>query len=299
MGAGASSAVVADADSSAAGEVGLGDLPDSCVAAVMLHLDPVEICRLARLSRSFRSAAAADFVWETKLPTNYRYLIEKARSFSSSSSSSGSDEEEVAMTKKEMYARLCRTVPFDDGTKQFWMEKSRGGICMAISSKGLAITGIDDRRYWNYIPTDESRFHTVAYLQQIWWLEVAGEVDFCFPAGTYSLYFRLHLGRATRRLGRRMYNHEHIHGWDIKPVKFQLWTSDGQHALSQCHLDEPGCWKRYLVGDFVVEKSDVPTNVKFSMTQIDCTHTKGGLCVDSVLIYPKGFRQDKYFHTYM
>ncbi|KAJ6804152.1 F-box protein PP2-A13-like [Iris pallida] len=285
MGAGASSAMGAEG-----GEIGLGDLPESCVAAVMLHLDPAEICRLARLCRSFRGAAEADFVWETKLPANYRYLLEKATS--SCSSSSSSDEEDRVITKKEIYARLCRPIPFDGGTKEFWMEKSRGRICMAVSSKGMAITGIDDRRYWNYIPTEESRFHTVAYLQQIWWLEVSGEVDFCFPVGTYSLYFQLHLGRASRRLGRRICNHEHIHGWDIKPVKFQLWTSDGHHALSRYHLDEPGCWNRYHVGDFVVEGSELPTKVKFSMVQIDCTHTKGGLCVDSVLIYPKGFRQD-------
>ena len=28
---------------------------------------------------------------------------------------------------------------------------------MSISAKGMAITGIDDRRYWNWIPTEESR----------------------------------------------------------------------------------------------------------------------------------------------
>jgi hypothetical protein len=33
--------------------------------------------------------------------------------------------------------------------------------------------------------------------------------------------------------------------------------------------------------------------LKFSLAQIDCTHTKGGLCVDSVLIYPKGFEPEK------
>ena len=128
---------------------------------------------------------------------------------------------------------------------------------------------------------------------------MAGEIDFCFPPGTYSLYFRLHLGRASKRLGRRICSLEHVHGWDVKPVKFQLRTSDGQHAVSECHLDEPGCWNRYRVGDFVVSKSDVSTKVKFSMTQIDCTHTKGGLCIDSVLIYPKGFRQDKAIRSYI
>lgn len=137
------------------------------------------------------------------------------------------------------------------------------------------------------------RFHTVAYLQQTWWFEVDGEIEFCFPPGTYSLFFRLHLGRPCKRLGRRVCNAEHVHGWDIKPVQFQLATSTGQGVQRQCFLEEPGSWIHYEVGDFVVESSDAPTRIKFSMMQIDCTHTKGGLCVDSAVIYPHGVRPDR------
>lgn len=280
MGAAASSGLGTEGEA-ASHEPGLGDLPENCVAELMLRLDPPEICLLARTSRTFRGAASGDFVWETKLPRNYRYLLNKAL---------GEKEREVGMSPKKIYARLCRRNPFDGGTKEFWLEKHRGRLCMSISSKALVITGIDDRRYWNYFPTDESRFHSVAYLQQTWWFEVSGEIEFNFPPDTYSLYFRLHLGRASRRLGRRICSTEHVHGWNIKPVRFQLWTSDGQHVLCQCNLDDPGCWIRYHVGDFVVENA---TKVKFSMKQIDCTHTKGGVCVDSVLICPKGLRQEK------
>lgn len=138
----------------------------------------------------------------------------------------------------------------------------------------------------------EHRFCSVAYLQQIWWLEVDGEVEFPFPAGTYSLFFRLQLGRSSqKRFGRRICNTEHVHGWDIKPVRFQLWTSEGHYASSQCFLTEPGKWNYYHVGDFVVENPNASTKIKLSMTQIDCTHTKGGLCLDSVLIYPSEFRE--------
>lgn len=284
MGAAASSILGPEGDGGAQ-ETGLGDLPESCIAEVMLHLDPPGICKLAKLSRTFRGAASGDFVWETKLPSNYHYLLQKA---------SDDKELEVPLTKKEIFARLCRQNPFDGGTKEFWLEKFRGRFCMSISSKSFLITGIDDRRYWNFIRTDESRFLSVAYLQQIWWFEAVGEIEFCFPPGTYSLFFRLHLGRPSRRLGRRICTTEHIHGWDIKPVRFQLWTSDGQHALCQCTIDEPGCWIRYHVGDFEVVSSDSPIKVKFSMEQIDCTHTKGGLCVDSILIYPKELRQDNF-----
>lgn len=41
--------------------------------------------------------------------------------------------------------------------QEFCLEKKRGLICMWISSKALSITGIGDRRYWNFIPTAESR----------------------------------------------------------------------------------------------------------------------------------------------
>ncbi|KAJ8644166.1 hypothetical protein MRB53_005914 [Persea americana] len=52
-------------------------------------------------------------------------------------------------SKEDIYARLCRPIPFDGSTKVVWMEKSSGGICMSISTKELSITGIDDRRYWS------------------------------------------------------------------------------------------------------------------------------------------------------
>ncbi|ERN19355.1 hypothetical protein AMTRI_Chr09g22720 [Amborella trichopoda] len=267
---------------------GLGDIPESCVASVFMYLSPPEICKLARVNRAFRGAASADFVWESKLPSNYRELWQTLFS-----------ECPENLTKQEIYALLCRPVPFDGGSKEVWLEKTTGAVCLTISSRAMSITGIDDRRYWNWIPTDESRFHGVAYLQQIWWFEVDGEVEFCFPEGAYSLFFRVHLGKASKKLGRRVCNFEHIHGWDIKPVRFHLSTSDGQNASRDCYLEESnkngsewnkpysrGAWLKCHVGDFRVNSSDSPTKIKYSMTQIDCTHTKGGLCVDSVFIVP-------------
>lgn len=111
-------------------------------------------------------------------------------------------------------------------------------------------------------------------------------MEFPFPVGTYSVFFRLRLGRMAKRFGRHICNSEHVHGWDRKPVQFQLWTSNGQHASSQCILNETGRWIQYHIGDFVVENDNKLMKIKFSMTQIDCTHTKGGLSLDSVQIYP-------------
>lgn len=136
-----------------------------------------------------------------------------------------------------------------------------------------------------------SRFQTVAYLQQIWWVEVVGEIEFQFLPGTYSVFFRLQLGKASRRLGRRVCNLDQVHGWSIKPARFQLSTSTGCDVVSECYLNEPGNWVHYRVGDFHVDSPETAVRAKFSLVQIDCTHTKGGLCVDSVLIYPSEFRE--------
>ncbi|KAL6585429.1 hypothetical protein OROMI_002073 [Orobanche minor] len=278
------------------GRPGLGDIPESCVACAFLHLSPPEICNLARLNRAFRGAASSDAVWETKLPSNYHHILDLLPH----------PDVHKNLTKKDIFALLSRPLPFEDDNKVVWVDKFSGRVCMSISAKAMSITGIEDRRYWNWISTDESRFNVVAYLQQIWWFEVDGSIKFPFPPDIYTLSFRIHLGRFSRRLGRRVSNFDHTHGWEIKPVRFEFSTSDGQQASSECFLDDPqqddggnnsyntshkrGCWIDYKVGEFIVGQSDTETEVRFSMKQIDCTHSKGGLCVDSVSIVPVELR---------
>ncbi|XP_044473672.1 F-box protein PP2-A15-like isoform X2 [Mangifera indica] len=272
---------------------GLGDIPESCVACVFLYLTPPEICNLARLNRAFRGAASSDSVWEKKLPPNYQDLLYFMPS-----------ERYQHLSKKDIFALLSRPVLFDDGNKEVWIDRVTGRVCMSISAQAMAITGIEDRRYWNWISTEESRFHVVAYLQQIWWFEVDGVAKFHFPPDVYTVSFRLHLGRFSKRLGWRVCNFENTHGWDIKPVRLELSTSDGQQASCECCLDETeqgdangnhkrGCWIDYKVGEFIVTNSETATEVRFSVKQIDCTHSKGGLCVDSVFIIPSHLKERK------
>ncbi|PHU05201.1 F-box protein PP2-A15 [Capsicum chinense] len=273
------------------GRPGLGDIPENCVACVFMYLNPPEICNLARLNRAFRGAASSDAVWESKLPPNYQQLLDHLlpplnyHDFS----------------KKDIFALLARSVSFDDSNKEVWLDRISGRICMSISSKAMLITNMEDRRHWTWFPTEESRFHVVAYCQQEWWFELSGTVKFPFPPDIYTLTFRVHLGKISKRLGRRACNFEHTHGWDLGPVRYELSTSDGQHAVSECFLDDMGQddpngnirrgnWIEYKVGEFIVSTSDPVTEVKFSMKQIDCTHSKGGLCVDSVSITPSDLK---------
>lgn len=186
---------------------GLEDIPENCVALVLMHMDPPEICKLAGVNRLFRGAASADFIWESKLPSNYQFLLDKAMEF---------EEKEKALLnlrKKDVYSRLCKRnslngvskVSFSlfflyleslwfglwtldwfrvfELVKEFWLDKRTGGLSMAISWKALTITGIDDRRYWNHISTEESRWEDFRSSEEFWFCIVVEQNLLCLSLG--------------------------------------------------------------------------------------------------------------------
>lgn len=112
MGSGFSSFLVLSSAPSAPAvppETNLGDLPESVVGSVLVHLNPQEICRLAALNRAFRGASSADFVWESKLPENYDSIV--SRVFGDG------NEFPSNLCKRDIYARLSRPNSIDGGTK--------------------------------------------------------------------------------------------------------------------------------------------------------------------------------------
>ncbi|XP_065043640.1 F-box protein PP2-A15-like isoform X2 [Musa acuminata AAA Group] len=156
---GASLSNLTEAGSDGSGGPGLGDIPESCVACVFTYLTPPEICNLARLNRAFRGAASSDSVWEPKLPSTYPQLLSLLPPETVSNRSPLSK-------KKDIFAFLSRPIPFDEGTKVLWLDRATGGVCLSVSAKGMTITGIEDRRYWSWIPTEESS-RSSSYIR--WW----------------------------------------------------------------------------------------------------------------------------------
>lgn len=59
-------------------------------------------------------------------------------------------------------------------------------------------------------------------------------------------------------------------------------------------IQNVGSWANYHVGEFTVDDPNSVTKIQFSLTQIDCTHTKGGLCVDSVIICPSSLGKEMF-----
>ena len=87
------------------------DVPENCISIVLMFLEPPEICKLAALNRAFRAASSADFIWNSKLPSNYAVLLCRILPPCSS------DIDYRRLPKKEIFARLSRPNLFDRGTK--------------------------------------------------------------------------------------------------------------------------------------------------------------------------------------
>ncbi|KAF0904913.1 hypothetical protein E2562_038698 [Oryza meyeriana var. granulata] len=98
----------------------LGDMPESCIAAVLLYLDLPEICHVTHLNQAFRGIASTDWVWVAKLPANYVAYVNSDNNGDGDSAMEGNGSRSsfaVAMIKNKIYARMCLPTPFDGGTK--------------------------------------------------------------------------------------------------------------------------------------------------------------------------------------
>ena len=81
MGAGVSTTATENDDGgtfSLSSETSLDDIPENCISSMMMNFDPQEICSLARVNKTFHRASSANFVWESKLPQNYKFLLNKS-----------------------------------------------------------------------------------------------------------------------------------------------------------------------------------------------------------------------------
>ncbi|XP_056851681.1 F-box protein PP2-A14 isoform X2 [Raphanus sativus] len=148
---GAASSSLAGSEAYAGKLCGLEDVPENCITAMFMYMEPPEICILARVNRSFHRASRSDTVWEHKLPLNYKFLVRRILE-----DQQVGEKDKVISRTKEIYARLCQPNLFDAGTKEAWLDKRSGKMCLAISPKAMKITGFDDRRYWERISSDES-----------------------------------------------------------------------------------------------------------------------------------------------
>ncbi|WJX12803.1 hypothetical protein P8452_03258 [Trifolium repens] len=145
------------------------DLPEECIAAILSRTTPLDAGRLSILSKTFRSAADSDAVWNQFLPSDPNFI---------DSVISNSPSLANIPTKKALYLALSdRPVIIDDGKKSFQLDRKSGKKCFMLAARSLAISWGDDLRYWNWIVMPDSRFPEVAKLCYVWWLEIRGMIN--------------------------------------------------------------------------------------------------------------------------
>ncbi|XP_050234720.1 F-box protein At2g02240-like isoform X2 [Mercurialis annua] len=173
-------------------EVDLEELPEGCIANILSFTTPLDACKLSVVSKTFRSAADSDDLWDKLLPSDYHSIISRSSSFSSSSSS-------LISSKKQLYFHLCHNpILIDDSKKSFSLEKQSGKKCYMIAARDLMIAWGGTPQYWQWKIFTDSRFAEVAELEFVWWLEIRGKIDTSIlsPETNYAAYlvFRLREG---------------------------------------------------------------------------------------------------------
>ncbi|KAG7558498.1 F-box-like domain superfamily [Arabidopsis thaliana x Arabidopsis arenosa] len=162
-------------------------LPEDCISKVISHTSPRDACVVASVSKTVKSAAQSDLVWEMFLPSEYSSLV-VARSAN-------------LLSKKEIFLSLANdSVLIEDGKKSFWLEKASGKKCFMLSAMDLTIIWGDAPAYWQWITVPESKFEKVAELRNVCWFEIRGKIS-CgmLSKGThYSVYvvFKTATGRS-------------------------------------------------------------------------------------------------------
>ncbi|XP_045809081.1 F-box protein PP2-B10-like [Trifolium pratense] len=145
------------------------DLPEGCIATILSRTTPLDAGRLSLISKTFRSAADSDAVWDQFLPSDPNF-IDSIISHSPSLAN--------IQTKKALYLALSdRPIIIDNGKKSFQLDRRSGKKCIMLAARSFAISWGDDERYWNWIAMPESRFPEVAKLDLVWWLEIRGIIN--------------------------------------------------------------------------------------------------------------------------
>ncbi|GLJ20927.1 hypothetical protein SUGI_0382010 [Cryptomeria japonica] len=262
------------------------EVPENCISEILSFTTPRDACRLAAVSKAFRSAASSDSLWDKWLPAHYAQIL--ANSVSPITFS----------PKKQLYFHLCQSIFLNGGTQRFWLQRPTGKVCYLLSSRELSIVWGDDERYWGWSPGEvaNSSFTEVAEVKKVAWFEVKSKFDcrLLSPNTDYSLSFLIKFG--PRPIG-----------WNVLPLKFSITTVEGDEVKSGRLLrDREGAsidpnlkiaplnyqsngWIEVVAGEFTVKAytdSEVPRYVEFSMKEVDSGRWKSGLFFDGVRIQP-------------
>ncbi|CAI8603231.1 unnamed protein product [Vicia faba] len=123
------------------------ELAEGCIAAILCRTSPVDAGRFSVLSKTFRSAADSDAVWNQFLPSESNFVASVVSQFPSLAN---------APTKKAFYLALSdHPIITDDGQKSVQLDKKTGKFRYMLAARSLTIIWSDHDQYWDWIHLPE------------------------------------------------------------------------------------------------------------------------------------------------
>ncbi|RZC22144.1 F-box protein PP2-B15 [Glycine soja] len=131
-------------------------LPYDCFAHILSFTSTQDVCRSSLVSSIVQSMADSDAVWEKFLPLNHQEIVSRLVPPSL-----------LCSSKKELFVKLCKPRPIDDGNKMLSIEKTTGKICYLLSARQLSITWGNSSLCWSWKPIKGPRFEEAVELRTI------------------------------------------------------------------------------------------------------------------------------------
>ncbi|XP_074345324.1 putative F-box protein PP2-B12 [Apium graveolens] len=156
---------------------GMNALPQDLIEEIVSRTSPAHTCgKLSLLSKSFRSAAESNNVWERFLPLDIisRRTVQNQRWYNDPWKQIGSDTLRHFPAKKDLYFFLCdNPLYIDNGAMYIWLDKLSGNKCFHIGPMSLTLGHLDGWK--NSWLCKAQRFNRVPGLEQN--LEIEGKIS--------------------------------------------------------------------------------------------------------------------------
>lgn len=153
-----------------------------------------------------------------------------------------------------------------------------------LGARDLTIAWGDDRNYWEWIATPESRFNEVAQLQYVWWFHIIGRIETSMlSSGTnYAAYLVFRFEGHQEGFDWPVESHVCIGSEELDEGRSV--TLDPREGEPRAVRERAHGWMEIELGEFRNENGDDGTLVCSLREVVRC---KGGLVVEGIELRPQ------------